>query len=144
MMDPLLPMLAMSASPFDSRDYIFEVKWDGVRALAAVEKGRWRLWGRELANYDGRYPELDVLRRLPAGTIVDGELVAFRDNGHDVGLPWASVPDLWLMSMNERQADQTKCARGYQRSEKSIFTPPIGLPRGGSGVDVRVNQRGGR
>ena len=84
MMDPLLPMLAMSASPFDSRDYIFEVKWDGVRALAAVEKGRWRLWGRELANYDGRYPELDVLRRLPAGTIVDGELVAFQDNRADL------------------------------------------------------------
>ena len=84
MMDPLLPMLAISASPFDSCDYVFEVKWDGVRALAAVEKGRWRLWGHELANYDGRYPELDVLRRLPAGTIVDGELVAFQDNRADL------------------------------------------------------------
>ena len=84
MMDPLLPMLATSASPFDSCDYVFEVKWDGVRALAAVDKERWRLWGRELANYDGRYPELDVLRRLPAGTIVDGELVASQDNRADL------------------------------------------------------------
>ena len=84
MMDPLLPMLATSASPFDSCDYVFEVKWDGVRALAAVEKGRYRLWGRELADYDSRYPELDVLRRLPAGTIVDGELVAFQDNRADL------------------------------------------------------------
>jgi DNA ligase D-like protein (predicted ligase) len=75
-------MLATSASPFDSCDYIFEVKWDGVRALAAVEDDRWRLWGRALADYDGRYPELDALRRLPSGTIVDGELVAFQD-----GLP---------------------------------------------------------
>ena len=37
MIDPLLPMLATSAAPFDSSDYFFEVKWDGVRALAAVE-----------------------------------------------------------------------------------------------------------
>jgi bifunctional non-homologous end joining protein LigD len=80
MMNPILPMLATSASPFDSKDYVFEVKWDGVRALAAVEKTGWRLWGRELADYRGRYPELDVLRSLPPGTIVDGELVVFQEN----------------------------------------------------------------
>ena len=84
MMDPFLPMLATSASPFDSCDYVVEVKWDGVRALAAVEKDRWRLWGRELANYDGHYPELDVLRRLSTGTIMEGELVAFQDNRADL------------------------------------------------------------
>ena len=80
MIDPILPMLATSAAPFDSNDYFFEVKWDGVRALAAVEGNRWHLWGRKLADYGGRYPELDVLRRLPSGTMVDGELVMF-DNG---------------------------------------------------------------
>jgi bifunctional non-homologous end joining protein LigD len=84
MMSPLLPMLATAASPFDSGDYLFEVKWDGVRALAGIEKKRWRLWGRELADYDGRYPELEVLRRLPAGTIVDGELVAWQDQRPDL------------------------------------------------------------
>src|SRR5262249_34870342 len=45
-----------------------ELKWDGIRVLAAVDKGGWRLWGRERADYTARYPELDVLRRLPAGT----------------------------------------------------------------------------
>jgi ATP-dependent DNA ligase len=39
----LLPMLATPAAPFDSEEYLFEVKWDGVRALAAVEAGHWRL-----------------------------------------------------------------------------------------------------
>ena len=33
-----LPMLATKAAPFDAEDYLFEVKWDGVRALAAVER----------------------------------------------------------------------------------------------------------
>jgi bifunctional non-homologous end joining protein LigD len=84
MIGPLLPMLAVSASPFDSEDYFFEVKWDGVRALAAVEGGQWNLWGRKLADYRDRYPELDVLRRLPSGTIVDGELVMFNNDRPDL------------------------------------------------------------
>jgi bifunctional non-homologous end joining protein LigD len=84
MIAPLLPMLATSALPFDSFDYSFEVKWDGVRALAAVEGGHWRLWGRALADYGPRYPELAVLRRLPCGTVVDGELVVFQDGRPDL------------------------------------------------------------
>ena len=81
MLPRLLPMLAVPAAPFDSSEYSFEVKWDGIRALAAVETAGWRLWGRERADYTARYPELDVLRRLPAGTLVDGELVAFDADG---------------------------------------------------------------
>jgi bifunctional non-homologous end joining protein LigD len=69
-------MLAVPAVPFDSPEYSFELKWDGIRALAAVETASWRLWGRQRADYQARYPELDVLCRLPAGTLVDGELVA--------------------------------------------------------------------
>ena len=81
MLPRLLPMLAVSAAPFDSPEYSFEVKWNGIRALAAVETAGWRVWGRERADYSARYPELDVLRRLPAGTLVDGELVAFDEDG---------------------------------------------------------------
>jgi bifunctional non-homologous end joining protein LigD len=79
---PIRPMLATSAQPFDSDAHEFEVKWDGVRALAAVTTDRWQLWGRGCTDYTGRYPELEVLRRLPAGTVVDGELVVLRQ-----GLP---------------------------------------------------------
>ena len=74
-------MLAMPAAPFDSPQYSFEIKWDGIRALAAVDASGWRLWGRERADYTERYPGLDVLRRLPAGTLVDGELVTFDAEG---------------------------------------------------------------
>ena len=63
---PFLPMLAVPGEPFDGGDYLFEVKWNGVRALAANEHADWRLWGRELADYRWRYPELAVLRP-PAG-----------------------------------------------------------------------------
>jgi len=75
---PLRPMLATRATPFDSEEYSFEVKWDGVRALAAVENGRWQLSGRAGSDYTHRYPELAMLRHLPSGTVIDGELVALR------------------------------------------------------------------
>ena len=80
----LLPMLATQAKPFDNDDYLFEIKWDGIRALAASEGGgHWRLWGRAGADYTVRYPELAVLSRLPPGTVVDGELVVLRDGRAD-------------------------------------------------------------
>jgi ATP-dependent DNA ligase len=50
-MKPLLSMLATPAAPFDAAAYLFEVKWDGVRALAASTAGRWRLWGRTGTDY---------------------------------------------------------------------------------------------
>jgi bifunctional non-homologous end joining protein LigD len=79
MLPPLQPMLAVAAKPFDDEAYSFEIKWDGIRALAAVESGGCRLWGRHGTDYTARYPELAILRRLLAGTLVDGELVALRD-----------------------------------------------------------------
>jgi DNA ligase D-like protein (predicted ligase) len=79
----LLPMLAIPAAPFDAEEYLFEVKWDGVRALAAVEAGHGRLWGRHGTDYTARYPELAVLSRLPSGTVLDGELVVLHGGRAD-------------------------------------------------------------
>jgi bifunctional non-homologous end joining protein LigD len=82
MLPEVLPMLAVPAQPFDCAGHCFEVKWDGVRALAAVDEKRWRIWGRDRSDYAPRYPELSVLRALPPGTLVDGELITLRE-----GLP---------------------------------------------------------
>jgi ATP-dependent DNA ligase len=57
MLPQVMPMLAVAAAPFDSPEYSFEIKYDGVRALAAVEATGWRLWGRERADYTTRYPD---------------------------------------------------------------------------------------
>jgi len=85
MITPFSPMLATAAQPFDSSEHYFEIKWDGVRALAAVENGQWQLWGRDRADYRGRYPELAAaLLRCPSGTVVDGELVILRDGRADL------------------------------------------------------------
>ncbi len=73
------PMLAKIGKPFDDPVWIFEIKWDGTRALAFIEGGDYRLLNRKKNDSRPRYPELDVLRRLPSGTIVDGEIAVLVD-----------------------------------------------------------------
>lgn len=74
-------MLAVSAKPFDSTNYIFEVKWDGYRGLAYLD-GRTTMRSRNLIDFTGKFPELAGLhlkvKKTPA--ILDGEIVVF-ENG---------------------------------------------------------------
>ncbi len=74
--DRLRPMLPMAApDAFVSNAHLFEVFWDGVRALAFKEHGETRLWGRA-RELTGQYPEVRALGDLlPPETIVDGELI---------------------------------------------------------------------
>lgn len=68
------PMLAESReTPFDSPDHIFELKWDGTRALAFVRKDRHRFQNRRLSFIEERYPDLAPRTRQEA--ILDGEIV---------------------------------------------------------------------
>ena len=71
------PMLAVLGSPFDSGDYIYELKWDGYRALLFRETGSYRLMSRNSVDLSDHYPELKFLSALPEGIVLDGELVAF-------------------------------------------------------------------
>jgi DNA ligase D-like protein (predicted ligase) len=75
------PMLARSGPPFDSVDHLFEVKWDGVRAITYVDGGVHRMHGRRRRDLAARYPELHFLAQLPAGTVLDGELVVLQADG---------------------------------------------------------------
>jgi bifunctional non-homologous end joining protein LigD len=68
------PMLAESSeTPFDSPDHLFELKWDGTRALAFVRNGRHRFQNRRLSHIEARYPDLAPRTRKDA--ILDGEIV---------------------------------------------------------------------
>jgi len=78
------PMLATSISePFDGPDWLFEIKWDGYRAVAFVENGKVRLVSRNQNELTHRYPELkDIAKSVRAKTaILDGEVVALDDQG---------------------------------------------------------------
>ena len=68
-------MLASKAEPFDSDDYLFEFKWDGMRALVFAEGGSYRLKNRRQRDCTHLYPELGFLANLPTGAVLDCELV---------------------------------------------------------------------
>jgi len=81
MPDSLKPMLARSASePPGDDGWAYEIKWDGVRALAYVDDGL-RLVSRTGEDITTRYPELGPMADALGGrrAILDGEIVAFED-----------------------------------------------------------------
>src|SRR5437660_6153650 len=78
------PMQAASAeAPFSSGEYLFEVKWDGLRCLMFVDgDGRVRLHDRALTDITERLPELTRAgRQVTPGSVLDGELVATDEQG---------------------------------------------------------------
>ncbi len=88
MPDHLAPMLASPGSlPGDERGWVFEVKWDGVRALLYWRSGppvpTMRVESRNRKEIGARYPELHALgRQLGAHeAVLDGEIVAFDERG---------------------------------------------------------------
>ena len=84
----MLPMPA--AEPFDSHEYAFEVAWHGIRALARIDRGQVQLWGRDLRDLTGRYPEVQALAAIaPPETIVDGELIV-ADGERRVPVPFVA------------------------------------------------------
>jgi bifunctional non-homologous end joining protein LigD len=84
MPERLVPMLARPGElPHPERGWSYEVKWDGVRAIAYAQPGRLRLESRNLNEITNAYPEVrGLLADLGMHeTVLDGEIVAFDDNG---------------------------------------------------------------
>ena len=78
---PMLATLSQQAPTGDG--WVYEIKWDGVRALAFVENNAVRWCGRKGTPIDRQYPELSVLPHyIKAQTaILDGEIAAIDENG---------------------------------------------------------------
>ena len=74
------PMLAQAGSEEDidaDGAWVFEMKWDGYRALATIDGSAATLRSRNGQALEGRYPELQEIAGLaPDGAVLDGEIVA--------------------------------------------------------------------
>jgi bifunctional non-homologous end joining protein LigD len=78
------PMLATPTDkPFEDPDWLFEIKWDGYRALAFIEKGRLRLVSRNQNDFTAEFSELGELPHAAQAetAILDGEIVALDEQG---------------------------------------------------------------
>ena len=77
-MVPMRPRLARRA--FNSPEYVFELKWDGIRALASYDSSGLRVTDRAGGDLLPAVPELRDMR-LPEGTVLDGEIVVCDSRG---------------------------------------------------------------
>jgi bifunctional non-homologous end joining protein LigD len=80
----VLPMLATPVrEPFDHPDWLFEVKWDGYRAVAEVRDGEVALYSRNLLPLDRKFPPVvEALRACRFEAVLDGEIVVVDERGH--------------------------------------------------------------
>jgi bifunctional non-homologous end joining protein LigD len=79
------PMLAtLSDRPFSDSNWLFEIKWDGVRALAWIDDGELNLRARSGSDITLQYPELAALPQAFSGrqAILDGEIAVLDGRGH--------------------------------------------------------------
>ena len=79
------PMLATLADePFDSPDWLYELKMDGIRALVVKDGEKFEMWTRNDRPLTERFPTLAAaLRELPGDSaVLDGEIVALDSEGH--------------------------------------------------------------
>lgn len=77
------PMLAkLKETPFDSPDWIFEIKWDGYRAIAEIGNGKVELYSRNLISFNHKYKTIvDTLKTFGHNAVLDGEVVVLNADG---------------------------------------------------------------
>jgi bifunctional non-homologous end joining protein LigD len=93
-------MLAtLTEAPFDDPDWIFEVKWDGYRAIAECREGKVSLYSRNLISFNRKFsPVAESLKALRFEAVLDGEIVVVDDQGQ---------PDFQMLQ------DYQKSGRGH-------------------------------
>lgn len=77
------PMLAtLVDEPFDDDAWQYEVKWDGYRALAFINKGNVDLLSRNNKSFNDKfYPIYDLLSEWKINAVLDGEILVLNDKG---------------------------------------------------------------
>ncbi len=109
------PMLANSVeNAFDDPAWLFEIKWDGYRAVAFISEGNVRLVSRNQNDLTAQYSELrDLPRFVKAETaILDGEIVALDEEGR---------PSFSLMQQRTGFSGREKPAAGCKRHSRRLL-----------------------
>jgi bifunctional non-homologous end joining protein LigD len=93
-------------------NYAYEVKWDGIRAVAYIESGKLRLTSRNLLEITRDYPELQPLaREINGALILDGEIVVLNEKG---------VPDFGLLQHRFRVGSEL-ISRSLSQSSPATY-----------------------
>ncbi|MES2775481.1 MAG: DNA ligase D [Bacteroidota bacterium] len=69
-------------TPFDDKDWIFEIKWDGYRAISDIKNGVVELYSRNGISFNDSYPVVyNELKKLKQEAVLDGEIVIINEAG---------------------------------------------------------------
>ncbi|HJY23721.1 MAG TPA: non-homologous end-joining DNA ligase, partial [Hanamia sp.] len=67
---------------FDDKNWLFEIKWDGYRAITEKRENEILLYSRNGISFQQTYPiVVDQLKHIKADTVLDGEIVVLNDKG---------------------------------------------------------------
>lgn len=67
--------------PFDDPDWLYEVKWDGYRAIAVIDKNDAELISRNNITFSKYYPINKLLKSWKINAVIDGEILVLNDKG---------------------------------------------------------------
>src|ERR1700749_2353214 len=71
-----------SATVFSDKNWIYEIKWDGYRAISEVNKSNVSLYSRNGNTFNGSYPlVVEALQQLKINAVLDGEIIVLKENG---------------------------------------------------------------
>lgn len=99
------PMLARLAfEPFSGKDWIFEVKWDGFRAIAYVNE-ELSVRSRNGKELKYNFPELEELKQLTHDVVLDGEIIVMKEG----------KPDFQALLERSQDASPTEIERQIKR-----------------------------
>lgn len=75
------PMLAFTSKPFNDKNFLFEIKFDGTRTLAYIKRKSVKFLNRRGIYFESRYPEMKNLYQdiKCKKVLLDGELVVFKE-----------------------------------------------------------------
>lgn len=77
------PMLAtLTNEAFDDANWVYEIKFDGYRAIADINNGKVTLHSRNLLSFNTKFkPIVEALEELDLNAIIDGEIIALNEDG---------------------------------------------------------------
>ena len=67
---------------FDDKDWLFEIKWDGYRAISEIKNGAVELYSRNGNSFNAAYPIVyNELKKIKQDVVFDGEIVIINEEG---------------------------------------------------------------
>ena len=136
---------------FDNDNWLFEIKWDGYRAIGSCIKGEVDLYSRNNISFKDRYtPITRALKNFSNDVVVDGEIVSLDENGYSrfqylqnwksdpqgtlvyyvFDLLWIDGYDITMLPLTERKkilqqiipaADSIRYSDHIEKSGKEFF-----------------------